>query len=99
MHNQRTHPRVLAFRATVISFEGGRRLIQCIIEDISTDGAKILVSDTCGIPSEFRIAVTDHHWRPCFVRWRKRATLGVRFLPQNLATLDSVVEDAGYSID
>jgi hypothetical protein len=73
----------------VIRFEGGRGEAECILRDVSADGAEILVATTFGIPSEFRLFVGDEPERACFVRWRQARRLGVQFLSPALASLAS----------
>jgi hypothetical protein len=73
----------------LIRFDGGRGEAECILRDVSLDGARLLVANTFGIPSEFRLFVGDEPERACFVRWRKTRQLGVQFLSPALASLAS----------
>jgi hypothetical protein len=50
------------------------------VRDVSLEGAQILVANTSGIPSEFRLFVGDEPGQACFVRWRRHTRLGVQFL-------------------
>lgn len=87
--NSRSEMRRRGLVRALIRFEGGRGEAQCIVRDVSTDGAQLLVSSTSGIPSEFRLFVDDEPVRACFVRWRRHTRLGVRFLAPSLASFAS----------
>lgn len=85
--NKRSEPRRRKLDRALIRFEGGRGEAECIIHDVSLEGAQLLIASTSGIPSEFRLFVGDEPVRACFVRWRRHSRLGVQFLPPSLASL------------
>ncbi len=62
-------------------------MLPCVLRDISTGGAQLLVSNINGIPSEFRLELDESSARSCFVRWRMTNALGVAFLTPQEATL------------
>jgi hypothetical protein len=85
----RNEPRQKRLVRAHIRFDGGRGETECILRDMSIDGAQLLVASTFGIPSEFRLIVGDEPERACFVRWRRTRRLGVQFLSPALASLAS----------
>jgi hypothetical protein len=84
---KRNETRQKRLERAFIRFDGGRGEAECLLRDVSHDGAQILVASTSGIPSEFRLFVGDEPARACFVRWRRHTRLGVRFLSPSLASL------------
>jgi hypothetical protein len=84
---KRSEPRRRRLDRAFIRFDGGRGEAECVIHDVSMDGAQLLVANTFGIPSEFRLFVGDEPVRACFVRWRRTSRLGVQFLAPSLASL------------
>jgi hypothetical protein len=85
----RKEPRQRKPSRALIRFDGGRGEAECILRDVSIDGAQLLVTTTFGIPSEFRLFIGDEPERACFVRWRRTRRLGVQFLSPALASLAS----------
>ena len=83
----RSEERQKALRRAFIRFEGGRGEAECIVHDVSSEGAQLLVADTTGIPSEFRLCIGEEAARACFVRWRRHTRMGVQFLSPSLASL------------
>lgn len=68
-------------QAAWITLDGGFAARQCVVEDLSSSGAKITVSDRNPLPGRFRLAMTRdvRSGRICEVVWRKDRTLGVKF--------------------
>jgi hypothetical protein len=58
----------------------GENLAPCFIEDISSDGAKLIISSGQP-PDEFRLYFSPraHTFRNCLVLWRKKESVGVQF--------------------
>ncbi len=65
-----------------ITLEGGFAARQCVVQDISSSGAKITVDDAVTLPARLRLAFardarTGHK---CQVIWRRGRSAGVKFM-------------------
>jgi hypothetical protein len=65
-----------------ITLEGGFAARQCVVQDISTTGAKITVDDANVLPAKFRLAFSRdaRTGRNCAVVWRRGKSAGVKFV-------------------
>ena len=65
-----------------ITLEGGFAARRCVVEDISTTGAKIVVDDPEMMPARLRLAFARdaRTGRTCQVIWRRGKSLGVKFV-------------------
>jgi hypothetical protein len=65
-----------------ITLEGGFAARQCVVQDISSSGAKITLDDAVTLPARLRLAFardarTGHK---CQVIWRRGRSAGVKFM-------------------
>jgi len=65
-----------------ITLEGGFAARQCVVQDISSSGAQIIVDDAVTLPAVLRLgfardARTGHK---CQVVWRRGRSAGVKFV-------------------
>jgi len=65
-----------------ITLEGGFAARQCVVQDISSSGAKITIDDAVTLPARLRLAFardarTGHK---CQVVWRRGRSAGVKFM-------------------
>ena len=67
-----------------ITLEGGFAARTCVVEDLSSSGAKITVEDNNTLPARLRLAFTrdPRGGRPCEVVWCRGRTVGVKFVRQ-----------------
>ena len=65
-----------------ITFEGGFAARECIVEDLSTTGAKVTIDDPIVLPDRFRLAFARdaRTGRNCEVVWRRGQSVGVKFV-------------------
>jgi hypothetical protein len=65
-----------------ITFEGGFAARQCVVQDMSTTGAKITVDDPNRLPARLRLAFARdaRTGRNCEVVWRRGKTFGIKFV-------------------
>ena len=65
-----------------ITLEGGFATRQCIVEDLSTTGAKVTIDDPIVLPDSFRLAFARdaRTGRNCEVVWRRGESVGVKFV-------------------
>lgn len=62
-----------------IVFNAGRSTIDCKVRNLSSKGAKLLVSSVVGIPDTFDLLLEGNSRQPCRVAWRTLKELGVEF--------------------
>lgn len=62
-----------------IVFNFGRSTIDTQVRNLSSKGAKLLVSSVVGIPDTFDLLLEGHSRQPCRVVWRTLKELGVEF--------------------
>ena len=65
-----------------ITLEGGFAARQCVVQDISTTGAKITIDDPNVLPARLRLAFARdaRTGRNCEVVWRRGKSVGIRFV-------------------
>ena len=77
----RKSERIRAFLGAQILFNNNNSTVDCQVRNISSLGAKILVSPTVSVPDEFDLLVPQkgRSYR-CKLRWRLDEAVGVEFL-------------------
>ncbi len=61
----------------------GARSIDCVVRDMSSRGAKLRVPDAGAVPPQFELIMKDTgKSRPARVRWRRKAEIGIAFMPE-----------------
>lgn len=82
---KRVDNRVRSFLRAQIIFNNRMTTIDCIIKNISPSGARVALTDTVTVPSEFDIFIPQrnalHHAR---LTWRDKDLIGVDFLDTSL---------------
>jgi hypothetical protein len=65
-----------------ITLDGGFAARPCMVQDMSTSGAKITIDDSNALPARLRLAFTRdaRTGRNCEVVWRRGKVLGVKFV-------------------
>jgi len=65
-----------------ITLEGGFAARRCVVQDISTTGAKITIDDPNVLPARLRLAFARdaRTGRNCEVVWRRGKSVGIRFV-------------------
>ena len=74
---RRKEPRLVVNRTTTWRAERGSPR-QCLITNISADGARLFTEDA--VPEQFELVIADNVVRRCQVMWRLGGEIGVRFL-------------------
>jgi hypothetical protein len=77
----RKSPRIPYDRIAWVEFEDGSPLLNCVIDDISDGGAKLLFKDALDMPDSFILWLSQDGRvaRRCEVARRSGRELGVRF--------------------
>jgi len=65
-----------------ITLDGGFAARPCVVQDMSTTGAKITVDDSNVLPAKLRLAFSRdaRTGRNCEVVWRRGKSIGVKFV-------------------
>jgi hypothetical protein len=65
-----------------ITLEGGFAARQCVVQDMSTSGAKITIDDPNMLPARLRLAFARdaRTGRKCEVVWRRGKSVGIKFV-------------------
>ena len=65
-----------------ITLDGGFAARPCVVQDLSSSGAKITVDDPNALPGKLRLAFSRdaRTGRSCEVVWRRGKTVGVKFV-------------------
>jgi hypothetical protein len=76
-------------RARIV-FNQGQSTVSCVVKSLTNSGALLGVHSVFGIPSAFRLAMTDEPHRPCWVIRRTTREIAVAF-----ADMDPLSEAVG----
>jgi hypothetical protein len=65
-----------------ITLDGGFAARPCVVQDISTTGARVTIDDPNVLPAKLRLAFARdaRTGRNCEVVWRRGKSLGVKFV-------------------
>lgn len=77
---QRRQPRLRVFLKGRIHFNNGASSIDCLVRDMSSTGARLLLSETATLPEKFDLHIPqkDRTYR-AQLRWRREDGIGVTF--------------------
>ena len=65
-----------------ITLEGGFAARPCVVQDMSSTGAKVTIDDPNSLPGKLRLAFTRdaRTGRNCEVVWRRGQSVGIKFV-------------------
>ena len=65
-----------------ITLDGGFAARPCVVQDLSSTGAKVTVDDPNALPGKLRLAFSRdaRTGRSCEVVWRRGRTVGIKFV-------------------
>jgi hypothetical protein len=65
-----------------VTLDGGFAARQCVVQDLSSSGAKITLDDAIALTGRLRLAFSRdaRTGRSCEVVWRRGKSLGVKFV-------------------
>ena len=80
-NERRASPRQRRLKGGKIVFNSKMSIIDCVVRDVSAQGARLLVASSIGIPDQFDLRMNrrgaNHRSK---VAWRSEDQIGVRFL-------------------
>jgi PilZ domain-containing protein len=80
--SKKREPRKSMHQPGWITLEGGFAARPCVVQDMSSTGAKVTIDDPNTLPGKLRLALSRDArtgW-PCEVVWRRGRTVGVKFV-------------------
>ena len=65
-----------------ITLDGGFAARQCVVQDMSSTGAKVTIDDPNTLPAKLRLAFSRdaRTGRNCEVVWRRGSSVGIKFV-------------------
>ena len=65
-----------------ITLEGGFAARPCVVQDMSSSGAKVTIDDPNTLPAKLKLAFTRdaRNGRNCEVVWRRGKSVGIKFV-------------------
>jgi hypothetical protein len=80
--SKKREPRKLLGQRAWITLDGGFAARQCVVADISSAGARIILEEAIALPARLRLAFARdaRTGRICQVVWRRGKSAGVKFL-------------------
>lgn len=80
MGERRASPRQRRLNGAKIVFNNNSSVIDCIVRDLSSQGARLLVASPVGIPDRFDLRIDRNAaCHPSKVTWRANDQIGVSF--------------------
>jgi hypothetical protein len=80
MAEHRTRPRQRTLRSGKIVFNHRSCVVDCMVRNLSHDGACLDLPSTLGIPDDFDLLIEpDKPARACRVTWKRETRMGVAF--------------------
>jgi len=81
MNERRRTPRGRTYLGTQVAFNRRASTLDCLMRNLSDDGAKLVFSGPASIPGEFDLLIhREGHSRRARVVWRQESEAGVEFL-------------------
>ena len=100
MQEMRQAERIRSFLRAQIIFNNRMSTIDCTIKNISATGAKVALSDTLAVPSEFEIDIPQkgRSYRARLV-WRDTEAIGVEFIDPKTHAAPSAASMPATTLD
>jgi hypothetical protein len=91
MQERRKGHRGRTYLGGQVAFNNRGSTIDCLVRNLSQDGAKIVFSSPATIPSEFDLMIRQKgHSRRARIAWRSEIEAGVAFVSSDTASIVSI---------
>lgn len=78
---RRNEHRRRILKGGLVEFNNGFGSLECVLRDMNSNGARLSMGQTAGIPSRFRLNIAGERTPiEALVRWRTQRDLGLTFL-------------------
>ena len=83
--SRRTTVRQKSFLPGRIHFNNRQMSVECLIRDVSSDGAKLKVSESISLPEMIELYITGKdEYRRARIQWRRGNEVGLAFIVDNI---------------
>ncbi|HMQ93582.1 MAG TPA: PilZ domain-containing protein [Amaricoccus sp.] len=79
---RRNSPRSRVLRRGQIVFRSGHTAIDCVLLDLSEEGAQLRLDNWLALPRRFELRIENGPSRQAEVRYRAVERMGIRFVPE-----------------
>jgi hypothetical protein len=77
---RRSQPRRRVLKGAIIRFNRGYGAFECVVRNLSENGAKLTFGETSAVPAAFELKIAgDEQIHEAHVRWRSPDSVGVSF--------------------
>jgi hypothetical protein len=77
---RRAQPRQRVLKGAIIRFNKGYGALECVVRNLSENGAKLTFGETTAVPKAFELKIAgDETLRQAELRWRAPDCVGVSF--------------------
>jgi hypothetical protein len=85
--DRRAARRQRVLKGATLSFNSGYSTFECVVRNLSKEGAQLSLAETFGLPARFRLLISgEEAGRMVRVAWCKSDAIGVSFEPARLQT-------------
>jgi PilZ domain len=68
-------------KGALLQFNNGFGSLECVLRDLSSDGARISMAQTTGVPTRFKLSIAGEKTPiEAIIRWRTPRDMGLGFL-------------------
>jgi PilZ domain len=79
-HEERNYKRSPAYLGAKIYFDGTPSTFDCVVRNMSDNGARLNIEAVWGIPDNFQLYISKYnHYYDCQTRWKNHNKLGIHF--------------------
>jgi PilZ domain len=80
---KRVEHRRKMLKGGTVYFNKGYSSLECVLRDVSSNGARIQMGETFGMPSRVLLSISGEDGRvEASVRWRNSRNVGLSFAPE-----------------
>jgi hypothetical protein len=77
--DRRRASRPRKFQSGVVAFNSRFSTMRCVVQNLTSQGAMLSVSNALGIPDRFELRLEHENFRWCRIKWRRDYAVGVEF--------------------
>jgi hypothetical protein len=78
-NERRMSVRKRVLKGATLRFNKGYGALECVVRNLSDNGARLVFGETSGVPGKFSFALNDGDARDAHVVWRNMREIGIAF--------------------